>query len=395
MLFKSPSSITQGDLEAVIVANVRESRTLDFKEEYGRVDAGVRRLNDEQKREFLADITAFANTLGGDLVIGVREEGGEAVDLAGLALADPDAELLKLEGIIRDGVEPRIPGVSMAMIALRENRYAIVIRVPRSWIGPHRVIANSKFWARNSAGKYPMDVTELRQAFTYADGLIDKIRNFRTSRLETIAADEGLVPLQDGAKLVLHVIPLSAVTETVQLDFKPNDAGIAPIGTHGGWNPRYALEGLGTYSGPEHGTEGSRAYSLLFRSGVVEAVCCVGHSPDQKQYGVVGSEIEDALVYEVPGYLSRLQKEQVEGPFYLFMSLLGVKDHGLWQQATMQRRIPLKTVRKDTILYPEIVLPLAAMSPQDVKPLCDMLYNTFGFARSSSFHQNGEYARRD
>lgn len=239
-----------------------------------------------------------------------------------------------------------------------------------------------------------MDVTELRQAFTFSEGLIEKIRNFRSSRLDTIIADEGLVPMHPGAKLVLHVIPLSAFTSPTQIAFTSNDAGIAPIGTHGGWNPRYALEGLGTYSGAEYGKEGSRAYSLLFRSGIIEAVACVGYSPDQKQYGVLGQEIEDALVHEVPGYLARLQKEGLEGPFYLFMSLLGVKDHGLWQTQTIQYRSPLKTVRKSTILYPEVVLPTATMTAIDVKPLCDMLSNTFGFAQSFSFGKNGEYSRR-
>ena len=43
-----------------------ESRYLDYKE---RLPGD----SDEDKRELLADVTAFANTAGGDLLYGVRE----------------------------------------------------------------------------------------------------------------------------------------------------------------------------------------------------------------------------------------------------------------------------------------------------------------------------------
>jgi predicted HTH transcriptional regulator len=61
--------IGEADIQRLLSMGVAESPYLDYKQEiYG--DAG----ND--RSEFLADISSFANTLGGDLVVGVSEAKG-------------------------------------------------------------------------------------------------------------------------------------------------------------------------------------------------------------------------------------------------------------------------------------------------------------------------------
>ena len=44
----------------------------------------------KDKREFLADVTAFANAAGGDLVFGVSTRDGVAAQVEGIELDDPD-----------------------------------------------------------------------------------------------------------------------------------------------------------------------------------------------------------------------------------------------------------------------------------------------------------------
>src|SRR4051812_19667531 len=98
--FLSLDRISEADLQALIATNTTEGRELDFKRDvYGASDA--------DKREFLADISAFANTSGGHLVIGMEESGGTATALVGLSV-DPDAERLRLEQNARTGLQPRI-----------------------------------------------------------------------------------------------------------------------------------------------------------------------------------------------------------------------------------------------------------------------------------------------
>jgi predicted HTH transcriptional regulator len=102
-------------------------------------------------------VSSFANTVGGDLILGVDEAQGMPTKLPGLSFANPDLEVRRLDSIIGDGLDPRIRHV-IRVVPRSGKLPLVVIRVERSWIGPHRVIfqAHDKFYARNSAGKYPM-----------------------------------------------------------------------------------------------------------------------------------------------------------------------------------------------------------------------------------------------
>ena len=140
-------------------------------------------------------VSAFANTAGGDLLLGVEAVEGVATALPGLDLDNPDGETLRLENMIRDGLEPRLPRVEVCPVKIAEHRYVLVVRVPRSWIAPHRVRKNRQFYARNAAGAYPLDVGELRAAFTMSETVAARIRDFRTYRLARIHGRETPVGL--------------------------------------------------------------------------------------------------------------------------------------------------------------------------------------------------------
>jgi predicted HTH transcriptional regulator len=127
MIRRQLNEVTPDDLYALIENEVEESRTLEFKEDFGTSDGGTRRINDEQKKEFLADVDALANTSGGDLVIGIREESGKASEVVGVALDDPDKEFQKLESILRDSLEPRLPGIQMRSVPV-DGRVVLIIR---------------------------------------------------------------------------------------------------------------------------------------------------------------------------------------------------------------------------------------------------------------------------
>jgi hypothetical protein len=79
---------------------------------------------------------------------------------------DVNAETARLNSIIRDGISPRIlPDV--ISIPADADKSVIIVRIRGSLGGPHRVIykGHDRFYGRNSNGKYPMDVLELRAAF--------------------------------------------------------------------------------------------------------------------------------------------------------------------------------------------------------------------------------------
>jgi predicted HTH transcriptional regulator len=86
MLFnKTVDSIEEADLQELVDTQVRESKELDYKEH----------LSVEQpseKKEFLNDISSFANASGGYLIYGIKEskeDAGSPVELSGLQLDNP------------------------------------------------------------------------------------------------------------------------------------------------------------------------------------------------------------------------------------------------------------------------------------------------------------------
>ena len=190
-------AITEADLHALISTGVPESPIIDYK----------RNLNgssDNEKREFLADVSSFANTLGGDIVIGIDESGGLPTAIA--PAADIDAEIRRLESIALAGLEPRIANLRIRSVPVSAGN-AIIVRVPRSFVPRHRVIAhgNNRFYARAGSQKYEPNVEQLRHLFTDAPAMLERIRSFHADRLVKITAGDTSLPLGLLGKVVLHV----------------------------------------------------------------------------------------------------------------------------------------------------------------------------------------------
>lgn len=63
--------IREADLDQLIANSVLEGKTIDYK-------LALPSNSDLDKKEFLADVSSFANTSGGDLIFGVDESEGVA-----------------------------------------------------------------------------------------------------------------------------------------------------------------------------------------------------------------------------------------------------------------------------------------------------------------------------
>ena len=158
MIPKPINNVAAADIDDLVRNKVPETRTIEYKRE-------LPGSTDSDKREFLADVSSFANTAGGDLLFGVAEMEGLPTKVIGVQSADLDAEISRLDSIIRSGLDPRIRSSVRSINC--NNGSVVLIRIEESWFGPHRVIfrGHDKFYARHSTGKYPLDVSELRQAF--------------------------------------------------------------------------------------------------------------------------------------------------------------------------------------------------------------------------------------
>ena len=117
--------IDEKDLQDLLDAGVPEGLKFDYKREvYGGSDA--------DKKEFLKDISSFANSDGGHLVLGMDEDGGVPSAINGLPGIDIDSEILRMENLIRSSLEPRVVGIRIKGVALSNGESAVVARVPKT-----------------------------------------------------------------------------------------------------------------------------------------------------------------------------------------------------------------------------------------------------------------------
>ncbi|MEK4459658.1 ATP-binding protein [Paenibacillus sp. FSL R10-2748] len=251
------SQITEADLQNLITNSVSESRFLDYKEQ-------LHIQQQSEKKEFLSDISAFANSGGGEMIFGVSETGGQAVSINGIPVTDPDALKLQIENIIRTGIAPRIYGLQTEIIKLTNGNSAVVIRIPQSLNGPHMVTLSGSqiFTIRNSAVKHPMSVSEIRSAFIANNALREQTRNFCMERLAAIKLNEGT--LDSGVQLVLHVIPLSSFGDSM-LSTEVLDSPkfyLRDFDTTGG-DYRFNLDGVYQYAKWQAFEQACRLYSVV------------------------------------------------------------------------------------------------------------------------------------
>jgi hypothetical protein len=382
--------VTEANLVDLIDNGVAEGRDIDFKRDaYGNADP--------DRREFMADASSFANTIGGHLIIGMDEANGIASTLPGID-GDPDALINRLEQAARDGIQPRIQGMRMRAVPLTNGRFALVIRIPRSWSLPHRVIAqrSNRFFARDTAGKYEPDVDQLRDLFQLAPGLAARIRDFRLDRLAKIRAGDTQ-RLAERSFLALHIVPFEAMMGSRRLSINAlweQQTSFRPIAAMG-FSPRINLDGLITLTGDD--TADLRpAYIQVWREGMIEAV----RSPivRERQQGLVfmSLDTESNLVNATLGYTTAIVRLGIQPPFAILASLVGVR--GARYSVPKQFFQEGQPFDRNEIHLSEVVM---TELPQDIaqtaallRPAFDELANAAGEFQSWNFDAQGNWTGR-
>ncbi|MFO0875653.1 MAG: ATP-binding protein [Phycisphaerales bacterium] len=392
MINKPLDSIAQADVDALIAEQVSERRTLEFK-------AALPGNSDDEKREFLADVSSFANSAGGDLLYGVAATDGVPTEARGLAGVNEDAEKLRLEAVIRDGLKPRVPPIHVRFIPGFAVGPVLLIRVPRSVAAPHMVIFKnlSRFFARSSAGKWQLDVDELRSAFAAGPDLAERMRTWHRNRVAIIASDQGPVPVVSGAKLVVHLMPFGAFRERVDVGVEPLAARwncFSPIG-HPLVERRYNIDGILGTAGGENGRPGTRSYCQVFRDGRVEAV--LGDVVREvENIPAIGSQwIERVLVQGCESIKQGLAELGTEFPVTVAASLAGARGAYLWVGRGRFDMDDVRPIDREVVALPEAMFTeVTALTDVVLKPTIDGLWNACGLAKSWHYGADGRWNPR-
>jgi hypothetical protein len=403
MINRQFDSIDKSDIDALVDNKQTERRTLEYKSE-------LPGESDDSKREFLGDVASFANTDGGDILYGIvdeRDESGKATgrprEAVGLPGLNDTSVQLRLENMIRDGIARRIAGIQIKPIAGFSKGPVILLRIPRSWAAPHMVIFKnlSRFYARNSAGKYQMDIGEIRSAFLASESLPEKIRAFRADRLAKIEKGDSPIPFIPSRAVVLHILPISAVygnpgadvsKEANRLAFRY----LAPLMSQN-WLSRFNADGFLTYDDREWGAITKRSastYVQVFRSGAMEVAnqrVLIRAIPEHDET-IPMTAFEKDLIIAVQRFVDFQRDIGVNPPIVLMISLLGVKNFAL---TTGPNSVTTSRIDRDVLMAPDILIESFDFEPDILlRPILDFFWQAAGVADCPHYGVDGRWTER-
>lgn len=412
MINKSVNELNESDLLNLI--GKPETRQLEYKRDLPKNDYdGV--------KEFLKDVSAMANTSGGDLIYGISEgkdaDGNTvAVSVEGISGEDANAVKLGLKDLIRHNIKPPLFAFDIQDVLLANANWAYIVRVHRSWNGPH-VVDYKKHWRfyyRTTNSVEMMDLTQLRQAMILSDSLGQRLNEFRLHRLTAIGSDPRF---RGDGKIVMHLQPLESLQPAQQANLMsarlngPLLAGIS-LDQH---NPSIRLNFDGILA--SHFLNQKTSYVQVFRSGAVEAADAVLlrlKSEDQRY--VPALDFEKAIIGAIVRYLALINNLEVRSPVLLHLSLLDVKGYLLSVRDSggfAHHYYQPSPFDLDDLLFPEIMISDADLalyrnlslndrnrcsSASDrasmlVRPLFDTIYNAANLEKSPFYNAEGIWTR--
>ena len=293
---------------------------------------------------------------------------------------------------IEDGLEPKIPGIQFHTVEI-DTKYILVIRVPQSWAAPHRVIYNkmSHFYGRNNAGNYPLDIQEIRSSFLASETIIARIDKFRESRLEKIRTGKTPVELKEKDALVLHVIPLSSLTNFQYLDLEniAHNNPPKPIDfREGDW--RYNFDGFLYFD--QFSYLLMNGYLQLFRNGIIESV---RHLGIQKQEGInklYFSYDESQTLVALKQYLKFLKNQGFTPPIFVFLSLINIEESVMMPDSTSRYREVFYPIPETDLITPGVIVREFNERPAEIlRSSLDAIWQAGGYPKCINYDDKGNY----
>jgi Schlafen, AlbA_2 len=376
--------LTLAHLQQLVDNRVPESKALEYK-------LALPSNTDSDKKEFLADVSAMANSDGGLIIYGMateRDETGKDTGVAkscdGVLMPNSDAEVLRLTSMLQNSLDPQLTtGVSMVIVPVpAPNRGMLLLGVERSWIGPHRVTyqRTDRFYRRGEAGKYSPDTPELRRMFMESDSWTEEAVRFHENRIQEVKRSG----LYSDHFCLIHVLPLGRMTvhlnpRVYQPDLVIDARPMMSMGTD--W--RHNAAGFKLYV--KRAGTGQEHYVQWFRFGGVEATASSFRYKEDGTQPIFRVNVA-ALRTEISRFVLAAirvmnEKLDVSPPYFLAATLSGIGGTYPWLEG-FGASWDAKPADEDPITLPPITL-LGAVDPKPSLQLWwDTLWQVFGLPQA-------------
>ena len=255
----------------------------------------------------------------------------------------------------------------------------------------------SPFYARNSAGKFELDVVQIRDAFLQNGAISERLNQFRQERINLLLEDAPAGRLTSGPILLIHTMPLSGLRSPYQVESltasQQRELLYPPDGVRLGY--RFNFDGYQTYAHMPGDNATLLAYTQVFRNGFIEYATSCGAPPDEAPAEVWSDTLVNELVSVTRNHMQFYEALGIAPPFYIVISLLRVAGYTLSQPRLVvgfSHRHIQHPFDRDQLLLPELFIDTYdhALEPA-LKPSFDMIWQAVGIPHCPRYDAEGKW----
>jgi hypothetical protein len=230
-LLQEIDSLTEADMEVLMSRGLREGPQLEYKET-------LLPLSDNKKFELLKDISSMANSDGGVIVFGVKQDQtGAPTSLPGVEIENVDELHNRLDQILNDNLDERLPGLRHRAIPRSDGKHFYVIQVPVSYLAPHMITMPStkpRFYSRVNTVNAPMNAQQIKDASLRIERAQNRAIGFPQKRIEWNTRFSG-------PGYIFHLVPLYSKPYNID---PTNEDTVKSLSALGSGYPSHSVHGL-------------------------------------------------------------------------------------------------------------------------------------------------------
>lgn len=179
---------TLDNVKRLVRDKVEESINLEYKESL------------PSNERIAKEICAFANTVGGTIIFGVKEKNRVPLEVSWVTNESVEE---KIQSILNTSVRPNIENVNVLPLENPEDNWkcVIVVDVPKSLKGPH--MTNNRYFKRAGSTSRPMEDDEVKKAMFESGlrtALCSEIENNLQLAKKALDLIEGIYRITDPEK---------------------------------------------------------------------------------------------------------------------------------------------------------------------------------------------------
>ena len=356
------------DLEALVTAGATETFRVEYKREPWT-----------DNREWCKDISALANTQGGCIIVGMREQDGVAAELIGFD-GELDALVQRLTQSAESNLLPRL-AIAFDTLQVTNGRKVLLVTTPRSRFAPHQTLQDHRFYKRVNATVLPMSADELRRAFLFSRSVeelcLDAHRE-HVARVRTPKANE--------LGLFVDFFPLPLDVDRVdpaRQDMWKVLEKAQPLFGEYSHNRRVVFDGY-VLSGPDGGQfelRVMRSGALLWHHFLVD------QPPDSRRIHSKWTAEQLRRALEMVREVHASWKAST--PIYACLTLIGCKDFLLTHPAR-------KPISEDHLEFPPLYIEKAETEAiVEIRPWLHRLWNACGVTRCEGYDAQTEEPKKE